>query len=87
MSGVDIAVAQDDVVVTVVNTLGCLLAQLVESLVKTFLALGSLEHHVELHGVEALVAYVLQNVELGVGQDWMWQANHLAVALVGIKDA
>ncbi len=52
-----------------------------------FLALGCLEEHVQLHGVESLVADILEDIELGIGQDRMRQAHHLAVALVWVQDA
>ena len=80
-------VAQDDIVVSIIHTLLSLLTKTVESLMQSFLALGGLEEHVEFHGVEALVADVLENIELGIGQDRMWQAYHLAVALVWVQDA
>ena len=86
MSLIHATVGEDDIVVTVVHALGSLLAKLVESLVQTFLALRCLEEHVELHGVESLVTDILENIELGIGQDWVWQAHHLAVGLVWVQD-
>ena len=34
----------------------------------------------QLTGLEALIAYVAEYVELGVGEHWLWQSHHLAVA-------
>ena len=54
---------------------------------QSFFALGGFEEHVELDGIEALVADILKDIQLGIGQDRMWQTNHLAVALVWVQDA
>ena len=80
-------VAQDDVVVTIIHALCCLLAEFIQSLMQSFFALGGFENHVELDGIESLVADILKDIQLGIGQDRMWQANHLAVALVWVQNA
>ena len=80
-------VAQDDVVVAIIHALCCLLAELIQSLMQSFFALGGFEEHVELYSIEALVADILKDIQLGIGQDRMWQANHLAVAFVWVQNA
>ena len=84
---VDVAVGEYDVVVAVIHAALRLLAQVVEGLAQPFLALGALEYDGQLHGVEALVAYVAEYVELRVGEYGVRQAHHLAVGLVGSEDA
>ena len=54
---------------------------------QSFFALGGFEEHVELHGIEALVADILKDIQLGIGQDRMWQTDHLAIALVRVQNA
>ena len=54
---------------------------------QSFFALGGFENHVKLDGIESLVADILKDIQLGIGQDRMWQANHLAVALVRVQNA
>ena len=83
MSLIDVAVAENDVVIAVVNTAFGVLAQLVESVAESFLALGTLEEDRQFHGVETLIANVAEDVELRVVQDRMRQAHHLTVGLVG----
>ena len=80
-------VGEDDIVVTVIHALCCLLAEFIQSLMQSFFALGGFEEHVELDGIESLVADILKDIQLGIGQDRMWQTNHLAVALVWVQDA
>jgi len=80
-------VGEDDIVVTVIHALCRLLAEFIQSLMQSFFALGGFENHVKLDGIESLVADILKDIQLGVGQDRMWQANHLAVALVRVQDA
>ena len=80
-------VAQDDVVVTIIHALCCLLAEFIQSLMQSFFALGGFEEHVELDGIEALVADILKDIQLGISQDRMWQTNHLAVTFVRVQDA
>ena len=82
MSLVDVAVGKYDVVVAVVNAALCLLAQTVEGLAQSVFSLCALEEYRQLHGIEALVAYVAQNVELGVVKYRVRQTHHLAVCLV-----
>ena len=41
----------------------------------------------QLSGLETLVAYVTQYVELSVGKHWLWQTHHLAVAGIGCQNA
>ena len=87
MRGVDVAVGEDDVVVALVDTLLGVVAKAVERVAQTTLTLFGLKDHGQLDGVETLVAYVAQNVELGVGEDGVGKAHHLAVRLVGIEDS
>ena len=85
--GVDVAVGENDVVVAIVDAALSLLAQVVERLAQTVLALAALEYYRQLHGVEALVSDVAQDVELRVCQYGVGQTHHLAVGLVGCQDA
>ena len=87
MGLVHATVGEDDIVVAVIHALGCLLAEFIQSLMQSFFALGSFKEHVELDGIESLVADILKDIQLGIGQDRMWQANHLAVALVWVQNA
>ena len=88
---IDVAVGEDDIVISVVNTLLGVVAQAVDGLVETLAAhgriSGSLKGHAEFACVEAFIADVAKNVELGVGQDGVGQTHHLAVGLVGVEDA
>ena len=54
---------------------------------QSFFALRSFENHVKLDGIESLVADILKDIQLCIRQDRMWQANHLAVALVRVQNA
>ena len=87
MSFIHATVAQDDVVVTIIHALCCLLAELIQSLMQSFFALGSFEEHVEFYCIKSLVADILKDIQLSIGQDRMWQTNHLAVALVWVQNA
>ena len=80
-------VAQDDVVVTIIHALGSLLTKFIQCLMQSFFALGGFEEHVEFYCIESLVADILKDIQLGIGQDRMWQTNHLAVALVWVQNA
>ena len=80
-------VAQDDVVVAIIHALCRLLAEFIQSLMQSFFALGGFEKHVEFYCIESLVADILKDIQLGIGQDRMWQTNHLAVAFVWVQDA
>ena len=80
-------VAQDDVVVTVIHALCSLLAEFIQGLMQSFFALGGFENHVKLDGIESLVADILKDIQLGIGQDRMWQTDHLTVALVWVQNA
>ncbi len=89
---VDVAVGEDDVVVALIHALFCVVAEFGDGLTKGFArmlgaTLGRFERDAQLLGVEALIADVLQNVELTVGQDGVGQTHHLTVGLVGIEDA
>ena len=83
---VDVAVGEDDVVYTLVHALLRLLAEVVDGHLQAALPLRDVEEHRELDGLETLVAYVAEDVELGVGQHRLRQADHLAVALVRSED-
>ena len=87
MSFIHATVAQDDVVVAIIHALGSLLAEFIQSLVQSFFALGGFEEHVEFYCIKSLVADILKDIQLGIGQDRMWQTNHLAVALVWVQNA
>ena len=80
---IDIAVAEDDVVVAVVDAAFGLLAECIERLAQSVFALAALKQHRQLDCVKSLVAYVAQYIELGIGQNGMGQAHHLAIRLVG----
>ncbi len=83
---VNVAVREDDIVHTAVNALLCLLAEILKSSLKTSLTLLYLEEDRKLNGLEALVADVTENIQLSIGKYWLWQTNHLAVALVRCQD-
>ena len=87
MGFIHATVGENDIVVTVIHALGSLLAEFIQSLMQSFFALGGFEEHVELDSIEALVADILKDIQLGIGQDRMRQANHLAVAFVWVQDA
>ena len=87
MSLIHATVAQDDVVVAIIHALCSLLAEFIQSLMQSFFALGGFENHVKLDGIESLVADILKDIQLGIGQDRMWQTDHLAIALVRVQDA
>ena len=87
MSFIHATVAQDDVVVAIIHALGSLLAEFIQSLMQSFFALGGFEEHVEFYCIKSLVADILKDIQLGIGQDRMWQTNHLAVALVWVQNA
>jgi len=88
---IDVAVGEDDIVISVVDALLGVVAQTVDGLVEPLAAhgriSGSLKGHAKLACVETLIADVAQNVELGVGQNRVRQTHHLAVGLVGVEDA
>ena len=67
MGIVQVAVAQDNVVHTLIYTGFGLVAQVVKSLAQAFLTLGHLKHDRQLLGVEALVADVTKYIKLCVG--------------------
>ena len=87
MVAVGPAVGQNDVVDALVDAALRLLAQAVEGLAESLLALAALEGDGQLDCVEALVAYVAQYVELRVVQYGVRQSHHLAVGLVGLQNA
>ena len=84
---IGLAVGEDDVVVALVHRFLRPAAEVVERLAQAVAAFCSVEEDGQLDGVEALVADVAEDVELGVVQYRMRQAHHLAVGLVGIQDA
>ena len=79
MCRVDVTVREDDVVNTIVHTLLSFLAELVNGSPESALALAYIEQHGQFLGLETLVAYVAEYVELGVCQHRLWQTHHLAV--------
>ena len=83
---VEVAVAQDDVVHTLVYTGFSLMTQVVECLAQTFLTLRYLEEDRQLLGVEALIADVTEYIKLCVGQYGLRQAHHLTVRGIGCQD-
>ena len=76
---IDIAVAEDDVVVAVVDAAFGLLAECIERLAQSVLALAAFKQHRQFDGVESLVAYIAQYIELSIGQNGVGQTHHLAV--------
>ena len=84
---VDAAVGEDDVVVTLVDAVLGIMAEIVESFLESRLALADLEDYRQFYGVEAFVTDVAEDIQLGVRQDRMRQAHHLTVALVRVEDA
>ena len=75
MSFIHATVAQDDVVVTIIHALCSLLAEFIQSLMQSFFALGGFEEHVEFDCIESLVADILKDIQLSIGQDRMWQTR------------
>ena len=84
---VDVAVGENDIVYALIHALFCFPAQIVKGAAKTAFAFLHIEEHRQLHGVESLVADIAKQVELGIGEHRLWQAHHLAVALVRCKDS
>ena len=64
-------VGEDDIVVTVIHALCSLLAEFIQSLMQPFFTLSGFEEHMELDGIESLVADILKDIQLGIGQDRM----------------
>ena len=86
MRGIHSAVGQDDVVHALVDGRFRLLAQGGQGFLQGRLPSVHVEQDEELHGVEALVAYVAQDVQLGVGQYGVRQSHHLAVRFARQQD-
>src|SRR5574344_184922 len=86
MSLVDIAVAEDDIVDTVINALFCFLADLRKRFAHSFSAFLAFEDNRKFDGIESLVTNVAKNIKFCICQNWVGQTNHLAVAFVRSKD-
>ena len=84
---VDIPVAQDDIADSVIYALFGLVTELFQCIAQPALTLGYGEQNGQFGGVEALVAYVAQDVELRVVEHGMRQTHHLAVRLIGCQYA
>ena len=80
---IHVTVAENNIVVTIIHTSLSVLAQLVESVAQSFLALCTFEENRQFDGIESLVSDVAEDVELSVVKDRMGQTHHLAVSLVG----
>ena len=83
---VQVAVAQNNVVYTLVYTGFGLMAQVVKRLAQAFLTFCHLKHDRQLLGVKALIADVTKYIKLCVGQNRLWQAHHLTVRCIGRQD-
>ena len=82
MGLVHFTVGKYNVVVSLVHTPFCILAEFIDGSAHV-----AGECHRELDGIEPLIADVAQQIELCIVQYGMRQADHLAVALVGIEDS
>ena len=87
MAFINVSIGENDVVVALIHAAFGLMTERVERFAKPRLAFFALENHGQLNGVEALIAYVAQYVELRIGQYGVRQAHHLAVAFIRIEDA
>ncbi|CCZ13167.1 putative uncharacterized protein [Prevotella sp. CAG:487] len=86
MRGVHSAVGEYDIVSPLVHRRLRLTAQTAERGVQGCFSALRTEYSRQLNGVESLVAYVAEDVELGVCEHGVRQSHHLAVRLVGQQD-
>ena len=86
MGGIHVAVGEHDVVHSLVDGLFRLLAEGGKGFLQSLPSFRRFEEQGQLHRLEAFVADVAEDVQLGVVQDGVVQPYHLAVALVGGKD-
>ena len=83
---VDVAVAEDNVVHTLVHAGLGLMTQIVQCLAQAFLALLHIKENGQFLGIESFIANVTQYVQLCVGQYGLWQAHHLTVRGIRRQD-
>src|SRR5574344_225278 len=81
-----VTVAQDDIVVPLVHTRFCFLAEVIQCFAQTFLTFAAFKENRQFYGVEALITDVTEYIELGICQNRMGQAHHLTVGLVRIQN-
>ena len=86
MGGIHATVGEDDIVHPVVHRRFGFSAQVVQGFLQGGFSAGCLKCDRELHGVEAFIPDVAEDVQLRVGQHGMGQAHHLAVRLAGLQD-
>ena len=86
MAGIDVAVAEDDVVHAAIHAFLGTVAEFVDGVAKPAFALADVEHHGQFLSFKTFISYVAEYVELGIGEHRLRQAHHLAVAFVGGED-
>ena len=83
---IDASIRQDDIVYAIIYRLFGFLAQLGQGFLQSCLPFADFEERRKLHGIEALIADVAENVQFGIGKDGMRKAHHLAMAFAGQED-
>ena len=83
---VDIAIRENDVVHTLVNTCLSLMTQVIQSLSQALFTLTHFKEDRQLLGVKAFIADVTKYIKLCVGQYGLRQTNHLTVRGIGRQD-
>ena len=83
---VNIPVAEDDVVHSLVHTVLCLMTEIVQRLAQSFFSFLDVEEYREFLCLESFVADVAKYIELGVGQHGLGQSHHLAVRGIWCQD-
>ena len=78
MLGIDITVAEHDVVATLIYSLFSLKAKALDALPQALGAIFHSKSHFHLASVEAFVTEVAEDVELGIGEDGSVKLHHLA---------
>ena len=78
MLSIDIAVAEHNVVATLIYSLFSLKAKALDALPQALGAIFHSKSHFHLASVEAFVTEVAEDVELGIGEDGSVKLHHLA---------
>ena len=82
----NVAVGKDDIVYALIHAGLSLLAQILECLTKTRLALFYLKRHGEFLGLETFIPNIAKDIQLGVRQYGLGQTHHLTVGSIRGKD-